>query len=170
MFPHVACLHPSHFSLSDRCLLLQSNSLALTHPSERQLGLHLVRFAEVSTTRRGFRSVFLCFMGFLDVFYLSRLPLYLLLWMADFAQVVEDSVTNFLPNALCEYLYSLAGMYTEFYTNCKVHLRQFSSMPKPSVVSTNDSRNKIFQTRYFLFFRHLCNWMPQLKLNSWTSM
>ncbi|BBN07023.1 arginyl-tRNA synthetase [Marchantia polymorpha subsp. ruderalis] len=60
--------------------LKKSNSLALTHPSERQLGLHLVRFAEV----------------------------------------VEDSVTNFLPNALCEYLYSLAGMYTEFYTNCKV--------------------------------------------------
>ncbi|KAL2629398.1 hypothetical protein R1flu_014084 [Riccia fluitans] len=60
--------------------LKKVNSIQLAHPSERVLGLHLVRFAEV----------------------------------------VEESVTNLLPNTLCEYLYSLAGLFTDFYTNCKV--------------------------------------------------
>ncbi|CAM6030833.1 unnamed protein product [Sphagnum balticum] len=60
--------------------LKQTGTLKLSHPSERQLGLQLVRFGEF----------------------------------------VEDALTDLLPNTLCEYLYSLSGMFTEFYTNCKV--------------------------------------------------
>jgi len=35
-------------------------------------------------------------------------------------QFVEDAATDLLPNVLCEYLYTLSGMFTDFYTNCKV--------------------------------------------------
>jgi arginyl-tRNA synthetase len=33
---------------------------------------------------------------------------------------VEDAASDLLPNVLCEYLYTLSGMFTDFYTNCKV--------------------------------------------------
>lgn len=33
---------------------------------------------------------------------------------------MEDAATDLLPNVLCEYLYTLSGMFTDFYTNCKV--------------------------------------------------
>jgi len=58
----------------------KTGKVQLIHPSERQLGLQLVRFGET----------------------------------------VQDSSMDLLPNILCEYLYTLSGMFTEFYTNCKV--------------------------------------------------
>ncbi|CAM6109547.1 unnamed protein product [Calypogeia fissa] len=60
--------------------LKKSPSIALSHKSERQLGLHLVQFEEI----------------------------------------VEDTLVEYLPNTLCEYLYNLADRFTDFYTNCKV--------------------------------------------------
>lgn len=58
----------------------QTGQLHLLHPSERALGLQLIRFGEF----------------------------------------VEDAASDLLPNVLCEYLYTLSGMFTDFYTNCKV--------------------------------------------------
>jgi arginyl-tRNA synthetase len=58
----------------------KTGKVQLIHPSERQLGLQLVRFGET----------------------------------------VQDASMDLLPNILCEYLYTLSGMFTEFYTNCKV--------------------------------------------------
>ncbi|XP_073140656.1 arginine--tRNA ligase, cytoplasmic-like isoform X1 [Henckelia pumila] len=45
-----------------------------------------------------------------------RLGLHLL----QFAEHVEESCTNLLPNVLCEYLYNLSEHFTKFYTNCQV--------------------------------------------------
>jgi arginyl-tRNA synthetase len=42
------------------------------------------------------------------------------LQLIRFGEVVEDAATDLLPNVLCEYLYTLSGMFTDFYTNCKV--------------------------------------------------
>ncbi|KAJ8484999.1 hypothetical protein OPV22_017484 [Ensete ventricosum] len=56
-------------------------AIALGHPDERALGLHLIQFAEI----------------------------------------VEESCSNLLPNVLCEYLYNLSEMFTRFYTSCQVN-------------------------------------------------
>ncbi|KAL1533287.1 arginine--tRNA ligase [Salvia divinorum] len=42
------------------------------------------------------------------------------LHLLQFAEVVEESCTNLLPNGLCEYLYNLSEYFTGFYTNCQV--------------------------------------------------
>ncbi|KAF7142696.1 hypothetical protein RHSIM_Rhsim05G0038200 [Rhododendron simsii] len=42
------------------------------------------------------------------------------LHLLQFAEIVEEACTNLLPNVLCEYLYSLSGHFTTFYTNCQV--------------------------------------------------
>ncbi|KAG6390679.1 hypothetical protein SASPL_148418 [Salvia splendens] len=42
------------------------------------------------------------------------------LHLLQFAEVGEESITNLLPNGLCEYLYNLSEYFTGFYTNCQV--------------------------------------------------
>ncbi|KAL7155466.1 hypothetical protein ABFS83_03G077100 [Erythranthe nasuta] len=42
------------------------------------------------------------------------------LHLLQFAEIVEESITNLLPNVLCEYLYNLSEDFTRFYTNCQV--------------------------------------------------
>ncbi|KAL3532548.1 hypothetical protein ACH5RR_006069 [Cinchona calisaya] len=42
------------------------------------------------------------------------------LHLLQFPEVVEEAVTNLLPNILCEYLYNLSEDFTTFYTNCQV--------------------------------------------------
>ncbi|KAL8166492.1 hypothetical protein V2J09_007991 [Rumex salicifolius] len=43
------------------------------------------------------------------------------LHLLQFSEVVEEAVTNLLPNVLCEYLYNLSECFTRFYSNCKVN-------------------------------------------------
>lgn len=40
--------------------------------------------------------------------------------LVRFPEIVEAAVADLLPNILCEYLYSLSGSFTSFYTNCQV--------------------------------------------------
>ncbi|XP_047167059.1 arginine--tRNA ligase, chloroplastic/mitochondrial-like [Vigna umbellata] len=43
------------------------------------------------------------------------------LHLIQFPEVFEESLTNLLPNVLCEYLYNLTEIFTKkFYTNCQV--------------------------------------------------
>ncbi|XP_052182400.1 arginine--tRNA ligase, cytoplasmic-like isoform X2 [Diospyros lotus] len=42
------------------------------------------------------------------------------LHLLQFAEVVEESCSNLLPNVLCEYLYNLSEYFTKFYSNCQV--------------------------------------------------
>ncbi|XP_031495881.1 arginine--tRNA ligase, cytoplasmic-like isoform X1 [Nymphaea colorata] len=40
--------------------------------------------------------------------------------LIQFSEIVEDAVTNLLPNTLCEYLYNLSENFTKFYSTCRV--------------------------------------------------
>ncbi|KAK6944900.1 Arginyl tRNA synthetase N-terminal domain [Dillenia turbinata] len=42
------------------------------------------------------------------------------LHLLQFAEVVEEALTNLLPSTLCEYLYNLSEYFTKFYSNCQV--------------------------------------------------
>ncbi|KAL5720124.1 arginine--tRNA ligase [Ranunculus cassubicifolius] len=44
----------------------------------------------------------------------------LALHLLRFAEIVEEAITNLLPNVLCEYLYGVSEHFTTFYTNCQV--------------------------------------------------
>ncbi|XP_020528721.1 arginine--tRNA ligase, cytoplasmic isoform X1 [Amborella trichopoda] len=40
--------------------------------------------------------------------------------LIQFPEIVEDAITNLLPNTLCEYLYNLSEIFTKFYSTCRV--------------------------------------------------
>lgn len=40
--------------------------------------------------------------------------------LLQFSEIVEEAITNLLPNVLCEYLYNLSEDFTRFYSECKV--------------------------------------------------
>ncbi len=37
-----------------------------------------------------------------------------------FPEVVEQALNTLMPNVLCDYLYDLCGLFTKFYSACKV--------------------------------------------------
>ncbi|MBA0647225.1 hypothetical protein Goklo_015130, partial [Gossypium klotzschianum] len=86
--------------------LKNKGTLVLGHKDERDLGLHLLQFAEVRTMTR-FAPCFLTRARFYRVY-------------QNF-QVVEEACTNLLPNVLCDYLYNLSEIFSKFYSNpeCK---------------------------------------------------
>ncbi|KAL3617970.1 hypothetical protein CASFOL_038291 [Castilleja foliolosa] len=51
------------------------------------------------------------------------------LHLLQFAEIVEEAITNLLPNVLCEYLYNLSEDFTKFYTNCQ----KWSDQPRRRV-------------------------------------
>ncbi|KAH9762659.1 Arginine--tRNA ligase [Citrus sinensis] len=42
------------------------------------------------------------------------------LHLLHFSEVIEEALTNLLPNVVCEYLYNLSEYFTRFYSNCQV--------------------------------------------------
>ncbi|EFJ16909.1 hypothetical protein SELMODRAFT_421269 [Selaginella moellendorffii] len=42
------------------------------------------------------------------------------LHLIQFTETVEDSISRLLPSTLCDYLYTLSELFTQFYTSCKV--------------------------------------------------
>eukprot|EP00250_Pteridium_aquilinum_P012236 c20590_g1_i2 orf=786-2864(-) len=42
------------------------------------------------------------------------------LHLIRFPEIVEDALTDLLPNIVCEYLYNLSEIFTKFYSTCKV--------------------------------------------------
>ncbi|TYI49682.1 hypothetical protein E1A91_D12G051400v1, partial [Gossypium mustelinum] len=69
-------------------LTIFKGTLVLEHKDERDLGLHLLQFAEARSDK------------FLSCF-----------------QVVEEACTNLLPNVVCDYLYNLSEIFSKFYSN-----------------------------------------------------
>ncbi|EFJ37526.1 hypothetical protein SELMODRAFT_76727 [Selaginella moellendorffii] len=43
------------------------------------------------------------------------------LHLIQFTETVEDSISRLLPSTLCDYLYTLSELFTQFYTSCKVN-------------------------------------------------
>lgn len=98
--------------------LMQSGSIALDHPDERTLGLHLLQFAEVSLY---FSDILAYSVMHIDIGKENKKRMLVGLTPLVF-QIVEEACTNLLPNVLCEYLYNLSENFTKFYSNCQVDL------------------------------------------------